>query len=142
MLHKAKLERVVNERVRGTTPLHEACLRGQFVSVKWLLDVNADPLAMNRSGCIPLHFVAQHQDGESAVQIIDLILQYAPTLNPNHMNERQDTPMHYAAYNTNDNASTSTFCILFFSHGPFFYRNRFVRRFRYCSQVLIRLHKC
>eukprot|EP00400_MALV-I_sp_L67-5_P000238 gene238-322_t len=107
LLHRAMLERLVNERVRGTTPLHEACMRGQVLSVKWLLDVKSDPLALNRSGCIPLHFVCQSSDGANAVQIINMIYDKAPNMNINHCNERQDTPLHYASYNPIDSASTA-----------------------------------
>jgi len=101
------LRNILNTTSQGTTPLHEACLRGQLVNIKWLLDNGADPMSLNRSGCLPLHFTCQHQDADAAVAIIDLIYRYAPNMNPNHLNERQDTPMHYAAYNENDSASTA-----------------------------------
>lgn len=56
---------------RGITPLHEACLRGNAIGVKWLVESGAKIASASDIGFAPLHFAVQ---GKS-LEVIKLLIE-------------------------------------------------------------------
>ena len=57
ILEAAKIVNIKNQN--GETPLHQACLEGSYVTVKWLLDNGADVCAVTKHRETPFHFACR-----------------------------------------------------------------------------------
>jgi ankyrin repeat protein len=76
----------------GTTPLHYACMSGNFHLVEFLISKSADVNAFNDSHNSPLHYAAAYNRPET----IKLLIKHGANIEAKSREE--ETPLHEAAY--------------------------------------------
>ena len=83
----------VNAKRDGSSPLHDACLHGQYFAAKFLMRLGADVDCLDDEGSTPL----LNLDDEACVPLIarELLLRGA---NPNICNKNGDTAIQLAVY--------------------------------------------
>lgn len=77
----------------GDTPLHEACIKGDFKRVVSLIEQGHDINPCDNAGWIPLHEACNHGHGE----IVDFLLENGADVNNRGL--KGTTPLHDAATN-------------------------------------------
>ncbi|XP_034949608.1 ankyrin-1-like [Chelonus insularis] len=82
----------------GRTPLIEACIYGNVVAVKVLLDNHANPNVTNHCGQTPLHFIC-FGETESTLKIIQLLLKHNADIEA--VDEEGRTPLFEACNSEN-----------------------------------------
>src|ERR1051326_5603980 len=83
---------LINARdLNGSTPLHNAAIKGQLAVASFLLQAQADVSARDRSDSTPLHLASQR--GHKAM--VELLLAHGA--NVNARNNTSMTPLHFAA---------------------------------------------
>ncbi|KAF2640702.1 ankyrin repeat protein, partial [Massarina eburnea CBS 473.64] len=81
--------------ISGRTPLHLACQRGEFTTVRTLLEKVANPTAKTLCGLQPLHFAATY----GSKSICRLLLESGAEANV--LDKLNKTPMDYVSKTNN-----------------------------------------
>ena len=87
------------QTTEGTTPLHEATHYGHLGAIKVLLHNHADPNITDYTNeMAPLHIACTDSNPDGSLEIVKVFLSNSKT-DPNILNAKHLTPLHYAAFN-------------------------------------------